>query len=94
MAFCGMISQYNDTTPSPGPSNIINVVGKRIRIEGFIVSDHFGEMPAFIADMAQWITKGEIVWRETVDEGIENAPGAFMKLFKGENIGKMLVKMS
>ncbi len=94
MAFCGMISQYNDTTPSAGPSNIINVVGKRLRIEGFIVSDHFSEMPAFIADMAQWIVKGEITWRETVDEGIEAAPGAFMKLFKGENIGKMLVKLS
>jgi len=93
-AFCGMISQYNDTEPSPGPSNIINVVGKRLRFEGFIVSDHFDEMPAFIADMAPWIASGKIKWRETVDEGIEAAPGAFMKLFKGENVGKMLVKLN
>ena len=92
-AFCGMISQYNDTEPSVGPTNIINVVGKRLRFEGFIVSDHFGEMPAFLADMSKWIAEGKIVWRETIDDGIEAAPGAFMKLFKGENVGKMLVKL-
>jgi len=93
-AFCGMISQYNDTDPTPGPSNLIQIVGKRLRFEGFIVSDHFGEMPAFIADMAGWIKEGKITWRETIDDGVEAAPGAFMKLFKGENVGKMLVKLS
>ena len=93
-AFCGMISQYNDTDPTPGPSNLIQIVGKRLRFEGFIVSDHFGEMPAFISDMAGWIKDGKITWRETVDDGVEAAPGAFMKLFKGENVGKMLVKLS
>lgn len=93
-AFCGMISQYNDTDPTPGPSNLIQIVGKRLRFEGFIVSDHFGEMPAFISDMAGWIKEGKITWRETVDDGVEAAPGAFMKLFKGENVGKMLVKLS
>ena len=93
-AFCGMISQYNDTDPTPGPSNLIQIVGKRLRFEGFIVSDHFSEMPAFIADMAGWIKEGKITWRETIDDGVEAAPGAFMKLFKGENVGKMLVKLS
>jgi len=93
-AFCGMISQYNDTDPTPGPSNLIQIVGKRLRFEGFIVSDHFGEMPAFISDMAGWIQQGKITWRETIDDGVEAAPGAFMKLFKGENVGKMLVKLS
>jgi NADPH-dependent curcumin reductase CurA len=93
-AVCGMISQYNDMVASPGPSNIINVVGKRLRIEGFIVSDHYAELPAFLADMSGWIKDGKIVWRETVDDGIAAAPGAFIKLFKGENTGKMLVKLS
>ena len=93
-AFCGMISQYNDTDPTPGPSNLIQIVGKRLRFEGFIVSDHFAEMPAFISDMAGWIKEGKITWRETIDDGVEAAPGAFMKLFKGENVGKMLVKLS
>ena len=93
-AVCGMISQYNDMAASPGPSNIINVVGKRLRIEGFIVSDHSAELPAFLADMSSWIKAGQITWRETVDDGIAAAPGAFVKLFKGENTGKMLVKLS
>ncbi len=93
-AFCGMISQYNDTAPSPGPSNMIMVVGKRLRFEGFIVSDHGDVLPEFLSDMGGWIKDGKITWRETVDEGIAAAPGAFLKLFKGENIGKMLVKLS
>ncbi len=93
-AECGMISAYNETGPVAGPSNVMLIVGKRLRIEGFIVSDHFAEMPAFVGEMAGWIAAGRLKWRETVDEGIEAAPGAFLKLFKGENLGKMLVKLS
>jgi NADPH-dependent curcumin reductase CurA len=93
-ALCGMISQYNETGEPKGPSNIIQAVGKRIRMEGFIVSDSADMQPAFIKDMADWIGSGKIKYRETVDVGVENAPGAFVKLFSGENIGKMLVKLS
>lgn len=93
-AMCGMIAGYNDETPQPGPSNIIQVVGKSLRLEGFIVSNHFDMMPVFAKDMAGWIQAGKLKWRESVDVGIENAPGAFLKLFSGENIGKMLVKLS
>jgi NADPH-dependent curcumin reductase CurA len=93
-AMCGMISQYNATEPPKGPSNIMYVVGKRIRMEGFIVSDHFGILPEFLKDMSEWIGSGRFKWRETVDEGIDAAPGAFLKLFKGENLGKMLVKLA
>jgi NADPH-dependent curcumin reductase CurA len=93
-AFCGSISNYNDEMPQPGPSNLMLVIGKSLRIEGFIVSNHFDQMPAFLADMSGWIKEGKITWRETVDVGIEKAPGAFMKLFKGENLGKMLVKLA
>jgi hypothetical protein len=50
--------------------------------------------PAFIADMSKWIAEGKLKWEETVEEGIENAPTAFLKLFKGENLGKMLVRLS
>ncbi|HYG26259.1 MAG TPA: NADP-dependent oxidoreductase [Caulobacteraceae bacterium] len=92
-ALCGMISQYNATEPPVGPSNIMLAVGKRIRMEGFIVSDHFAMLPEFLRDVSQWIGSGQLKWRETVDEGIDAAPGAFLKLFKGENIGKMLVKL-
>jgi NADPH-dependent curcumin reductase CurA len=93
-AFCGSISNYNDEAPQPGPSNLMLIIGKSLRIEGFIVSNHFDQMPAFLADMASWIKAGKITWRETVDVGIASAPGAFMKLFKGENVGKMLVKLA
>ncbi|MGE5567285.1 MAG: NADP-dependent oxidoreductase [Parcubacteria group bacterium] len=93
-AMCGMISQYNATEPPKGPSNIMYVVGKRIRMEGFIVSDHFDMLPQFLKDMSEWIGSGKLKWKETVDEGIDAAPGAFLKLFKGENLGKMLVKLA
>ncbi|HEX6859136.1 MAG TPA: NADP-dependent oxidoreductase [Caulobacteraceae bacterium] len=93
-ALCGMISQYNETGTPKGPSNIIMAVGKSLRLEGFIVSNHFDMLPAFLKDMSQWIGSGRLKWRETVDEGIEAAPGAFIKLFKGENLGKMLVKLA
>ena len=92
-ALCGMISQYNDTEAQPGPSNLIQAVGKSLRLEGFIVSNHYDMLPAFLSDMTGWIKSGKVTWRETIDEGVENAPGAFIKLFKGENTGKMLVKL-
>jgi NADPH-dependent curcumin reductase CurA len=92
-AVCGMISQYNATEPVPGPANLINVVGKRLRIEGFIVSDHGDVQPQFLKDMAGWLSSGQVQARETVDEGIASAPGAFQKLFTGDNFGKMLVRL-
>jgi NADPH-dependent curcumin reductase CurA len=93
MALCGMISQYNETGTPVGPPNIIQAVGKSLRLEGFIVSNHYDLYPAFAKDMAEWIKAGKITWKETVEDGIENAPDAFIKLFAGENMGKMLVKL-
>jgi putative addiction module antidote len=92
-ALCGMISQYNETGEPKGPSNIIQAVGKSLRLEGFIVSNHYDLAPQFIADMAGWIGSGQIKWNETIEEGVERAPDAFIKLFNGENLGKMLVKL-
>ncbi len=92
-AICGMISIYNATKPEPGPSNLAQLIGKNIRMEGFIVSHHFGMMPDFIADLSKWVAEGKVSWKETVFEGLENAPDAFIGLFKGENMGKMLVKL-
>jgi NADPH-dependent curcumin reductase CurA len=93
-ALCGMISQYNETGTPTGPSNIIQAVGKSLRLEGFIVSNHYDLLPAFLKDMSGWIASGQIQWKETVDVGVENAPAAFIKLFEGANLGKMLVKLS
>ena len=93
-AICGMISQYNDLSPQPGPSNLAMIIGKRLRLQGFIVFDFADKTAEFQSEMAAWIKAGKVKWRETVDEGIEAAPGAFLKLFAGENVGKMLVKLA
>jgi NADPH-dependent curcumin reductase CurA len=92
-AECGMISQYNDTTPAPGPRNIIMVVGKSLKIQGFIVSNYGHLQPQFVADMGGWIAAGQIKWEETVMDGIARAPDAFLGLFTGGNTGKMVVKL-
>ena len=92
-AMCGSISGYNNEKPEPGPSNLMLIVGKRLRLQGFIVSDFNADRAEFEREIAGWIKSGQVKWKETVDEGIEAAPGAFMKLFKGENMGKMLVKL-
>ena len=90
---CGMISGYNATRPEPAPRNLGLVIGKRLTLQGFLVSDHADRQPQFFADMAQWIASGQIKWQETIIEGIEHAPQALIGLFKGENLGKMLVKI-
>jgi hypothetical protein len=92
-AECGMIAQYNETGTPVGPHNIIQVVGKQLKIQGFIVSTHADMQPAFIADMAKWIAAGQMQFQETVMEGIDKAPDAFLGLFSGANTGKMLVKL-
>jgi NADPH-dependent curcumin reductase CurA len=93
-ALCGMISQYNATDMGPGVKGLIMAIGKQLRLEGFIVSSHADMQAAFVADMAKWVAEGKISWRETVEEGIANAPAAFLKLFSGDNTGKMLVRLS
>ena len=90
---CGAISRYNDETAAPGPRNLGLVVSKRLRIEGFIISDHLDRFRDFIAEVGPWVTGGQIASRETVVEGIENVPAAFAGLFRGENTGKMLVRV-
>jgi NADPH-dependent curcumin reductase CurA len=90
---CGSISTYNAVEPEPGPSNLFQVVTKRLMIKGFIVSDHLDRGQAFTAEMSEWIRAGRIRWRETVVDGIESAPDAFLGLFRGDNVGKMLVRL-
>jgi len=90
---CGMISQYNATEANPGPSNLGLIIGNRLKLQGYIVSDYRARAGEFYADMKQWIAAGQIKWQETVVEGIENAPTAFIGLFTGENMVKMLVKL-
>lgn len=90
---CGMIAQYNATELPPGPANIISVIPLRLKIEGFIVSDYGNMTPQFISDMVGWVKEGKMKWEETIYDGIARAPDAFIGLFKGDNFGKMLVKL-
>ncbi|MBN0988950.1 NADP-dependent oxidoreductase [Amphritea pacifica] len=94
IAVCGMIDQYNATSPQPGPVNLAQIIIKKLKIQGFIVFEHWDGYPAFVEQMLQWITAGQIRWKETVFEGIEQAPDAFIGLFNGQNLGKMLVKLT
>ena len=93
IVMCGMIAMYNATEPVPGPSNLAYVIGKQLTMQGFIVSDHFDKLMQFYADMGKWTGGGKIKWKETIVEGLENAPQAFIGLFKGQNFGKMIVKV-
>ncbi len=93
IAACGMIATYNNTEPAPGPNNLMLIVGKKIRINGFIVSDYGDMRPQFLEDTVKWIKEGKIKSKETMVEGLENAVGAFLGLFSGDNFGKMIVKI-
>jgi len=90
---CGMISQYN-AVERYGVRNLVVAVGMRIRLQGFIVSDHMPRWPEALKELAQGVRAGTIKYRETVTQGLENAPRAFIGLLKGENFGKQLVKLT
>ena len=90
---CGAISQYNATEPVPGPNNLAIAIGMGLTLRGFIVSS-FNHMRAdFDRDMTDWVTSGQLKYRETVFEGIEQTPDAFIGLFDGTNTGKMIVNL-
>ena len=91
-AICGMIEGYNDPTP-PSFRFIMRVIAMRIRLRGFIVFDYFPRMAEFYGDMGPWLASGAVKSRETVVDGLEKMPEAFLGLFRGENTGKMLVRL-
>jgi NADPH-dependent curcumin reductase CurA len=92
-AICGMISAYNNTEPAPGPRNLMMLVSKRLRLQGFLVSDHSHLLPDFVREVGGWLTDGKVVVRETFVDGLENAPEAFLGLLRGDNTGKMIVRI-
>jgi NADPH-dependent curcumin reductase CurA len=93
IAICGLIAQYNATEPTPGPHNMVKVLQNRLRIEGFLVGDHYDLQPQFVQEVGGWVSEGKLHYRETVVEGIENNVEAFLGLLRGENTGKMIVKL-
>lgn len=90
---CGAISGYNEETPPPGPRTFLAVLPKRLTIRGFIILDHYDLYPEFLAEVGPQVADGRIRHRETVVEGLENMPRAFLDLLDGQNTGKMLVKV-
>lgn len=91
---CGMIATYNATEAPAAPRNMFKVIAKRLRIQGFIVRDHMDSKDEFVSDMATLIQQDKVVWEESVTDGIENAPDAFIGLFEGDNLGKQLVRLN
>ena len=93
LAFCGAISEYQDADPIAGPPKMFTIVQRRLTIQGFIVSDHAALMGDFVAEVGGLLKAGKLKSRETVVDGLAQAPQAFMGLLKGENFGKLVVKV-
>ncbi|MFB6140918.1 MAG: NADP-dependent oxidoreductase [Halosimplex sp.] len=93
VAVCGQISQYNATERPTGPRKLGTLVTRRARVEGFLVGDFAPRFEQATRRLGEWVASGDIEYRETVTEGLENAPDAFLGLFEGENVGKQLVKV-
>ncbi|MFD9028481.1 NADP-dependent oxidoreductase [Streptomyces parvulus] len=93
IAICGAISVYNNTEPAPGPRNLARLIQTRGRIEGFLVGDHYDLQPKFVEEVGPWVASGALKYRETVVEGIENNLEAFLGVLRGDNTGKMIVKL-
>jgi NADPH-dependent curcumin reductase CurA len=93
-ALCGAISGYNAVEPQPGPRNMFMLVTKKLSLRGFIVGDHADMRDEFIGKVTQLVTSGELVVRETVREGLDDAVPAFLDLLRGGNTGKMIVRLA
>jgi NADPH-dependent curcumin reductase CurA len=93
IVICGAISQYNNTTPIKGPSNYLSLLVNRARMEGIVVFDNVKEYPRAMQDIAGWIKSGEMKVKDHVIDGIETFPDTLMMLFKGENFGKLVLKV-
>ncbi|MGQ0585416.1 MAG: NADP-dependent oxidoreductase [Reyranella sp.] len=93
LAFCGAISEYQDADPIAGPPKMFTIVQRRLTIQGFIVSDHAALMSDFVTEVGGLLKAGKLKSRETVVDGLARAPQAFMGLLKGENFGKLVVKI-
>ena len=95
VVICGQISQYNLEQPETGPRFLWNMITKRARIEGFLVSEFADQHAEALVGMAEWVKQGKLKYRETIAEGgIANAPAAFISMLRGGNIGKQLVKIA
>jgi NADPH-dependent curcumin reductase CurA len=95
---CGLIAHYNATSLTPGPNRVPllmrSILTKRLSVRGFIVTDFWNERPQFEREMVQWLREGKVKYREDVVDGLENAVAAFKGLFRGQNFGKLVVRVA
>ena len=93
IVICGAISQYNNTTPVKGPSNYLSLLVNRAKMEGIVVFDNAKDYGSAAREMAMWIHEGKLVAKEHIVDGIENFPDTLMMLFRGDNFGKLVLKV-
>ncbi|WP_255767805.1 NADP-dependent oxidoreductase [Pseudarthrobacter sulfonivorans] len=93
VAMCGAIAQYNSTEATPAPRNLALAIGKQLTLRGFLVGGQRQHREEFFEKMSAWLTDGSVRYDETIVDGLENAPQAFMDLLEGANTGKMLVRL-
>ncbi len=94
IVMCGGISGYNDPNPKPGPSNLMTLIIRRIKMQGFIVLDYLDQAPEAIRQLSSWLESGEIVSRVDMQRGFEKAPSTLERLFDGRNLGKQLLTVA
>ena len=94
VAFCGAIAEYQDTEPMAGPRKMFTIVQRRLTLQGYIISDHVSLMNDFVNEVGGLLKEGRLKARETVVDGLASAPQAFLGLLKGENFGKLVVKVA
>ena len=90
---CGAISQYNNTTPVKGPSNYLSLLVNRASMTGMVVFDYAARYAAALAEMGQWMAAGKLRSREDIVRGLDQFPAALLRLFSGENFGKLLLEL-
>ncbi len=93
VVLCGGISSYNSEQAPPGPRSLMSLIGTRSRMEGFLVLDYADQFSKAIKEMSGWMADGRLVSQEDIQEGFENAPKTFMRLFTGQNRGKQMLKL-
>lgn len=91
---CGMISQYTATGPVAGPANLANLISRRARIEGFLVTDYLPRASEAVPELLRWMQEGRLKFRVDIVDGLEHTPRAINRLFEGTNMGKLAVKVS
>jgi len=94
VVICGAISQYNNTTPVKGPANYLSLLVNRASMTGMVIFDYAARFPAAVAEMAQWMAAGKLRSREDIVQGLEQFPQALLKLFTGENHGKLMLEVA